>query len=175
LTMLNQKGLWPALALCFGLLVLTLLSAAPELGSFDLDQRTRAALGVARLALGAALLSLMARRAGYETAKVALVGIPILVLVSMAWFMFRPPLQQVELSALPLGEATYINLCADCHGEMGTGGSGPSLDGGQWLQGSGSEQDVLDLMGKHDLPFSSILSDQEQAELLDYLYSLQTP
>ena len=51
--MLNQKGLWPALALCFGLLVLTLLSAAPELGSFDLDQRTRAALGVARLALGA--------------------------------------------------------------------------------------------------------------------------
>ena len=69
--MLNQKGLWPTLALCFGLLVLTLLSAAPELGSFDLDQRTRAALGVARLALGAALLSLMARRAGYETAKVA--------------------------------------------------------------------------------------------------------
>ena len=87
--MLDQKGLWPALALCFGLLVLTLISAAPELGSFDVDQRTRAALGVARLTLGAALLALMARRAGYETAKVALVGIPILVLVSMAWFMLK--------------------------------------------------------------------------------------
>ncbi len=172
---LNQKGLWPALALCFGLLVLTLLSAAPELGFFDVDQRTRAGLGVARLGLGAALLALMARRAGYETAKVALVGIPILVLVSMAWFMFRPPLQQVELSALPAGEATYVNLCADCHGEMGTGGNGPSLDDGQWRQGSGSEQDVLGLLGEHDLPFLSILSAQEQAELLNYLYSLQTP
>jgi cytochrome c553 len=167
--------LLPALALCLGLLALTLLSAAPEMGWFDVDQRTRAALGVARLGLGATLLALMARRAGYEAAKVALVGIPILVVVSMLWFTFRPPLLQVELSALPSGEAIYVGLCADCHGEMGTGRTGPSLDDDPWLLGSGSEQQFLGALGEHDLPLLSMFSEQEQAELLAYLVGLQTP
>ena len=172
---LDLKGLWPALALCLGLLVLTLISAAPELGCFDLDQRTRAALGVGRLALGVALLALLARRAGYEMSKVALVGVPVVVVLSMAWFVLRPPMLEVELSALPPGEATYVQLCADCHGEMATGGSGPSLDDGHWLNGSGSKDELLTSLEEHDLPFLSMLSESEQTALLAYLEGLQTP
>lgn len=169
------KGLWPAVALCLGLLLLTLVSAAPELGWFDLEQRMRAALGVARLGLGVALLALMAARAGFEMSKVALVGIPVLVVLTMGWFMFRPPLLQVELSALPPGESIYLQLCADCHGEMGTGGSGPSLDDSQWLKGQGSDADILASLAQHDLPFLSMLNDTEQEALLAYLNGLQAP
>ena len=172
---MDHKGLWPAVALCVGLLGLTLASAAPELGWFDVDQRMRAALGVARLGLGAALLALLARRAGYEMSKVALVGVPILVVLSMAWFVFRPPVLSLDLSALPPGEGTYVQLCADCHGEMATGGSAPSLDDGHWLEGSGSRADLLASLGRHDLPFDSMLSEPEQAALLTYLESLQSP
>lgn len=171
----RQQGLWPAIALCVGLLALTLVSAAPDLGWFDLDQQTRAAVGVGRLALGVALMGLLARRAGYSAGRVALVGIPVMIVLTMGWFWFRPPLTQVELSALPPGEGSYVSLCADCHGEMGVGGQGPSLDDANWIRGTGSSAELLTSLGEHDLPFDQMLSAPEQEALVRYLISLQPP
>ncbi|MED5369593.1 MAG: cytochrome c [Myxococcota bacterium] len=171
-----MKRFWPALALVSGILALSVLQAAPELGLFDLRQQTRAALGAGRLGLGVGLIVLMAQWAGLKVPRVLMVGLPAAVLATVVIVALRPPLPQVQLQAMPLGEGSYQQLCADCHGPLGSGGMAPALDDGEWLVGGGTRAELDAAIGtRHDLPFDELLAPEQREALLDYLLSLQPP
>lgn len=65
------------------------------------------------------------------------------------------------------GEAVYLDTCASCHGDDGSGGSGPDI-----ASESESEDELAEviLFGEEDMPaFDGDLTDQEIADVIAYL------
>jgi cytochrome c oxidase cbb3-type subunit 3 len=75
------------------------------------------------------------------------------------------------------GEASFAAICAACHGEAGQGVIGPNLTDEYWIHGADPEQLWVSIAEgfptKGMPPMSAQLGEQERAEVLAYVVSLQ--
>jgi cytochrome c oxidase cbb3-type subunit 3 len=75
------------------------------------------------------------------------------------------------------GAAHFAALCAACHGDQGQGAIGPNLTDAYWLHG-GAPEDVFRVISEgvvaNGMPaWSAQLSDEERAELMAFVFSIQ--
>ncbi len=75
------------------------------------------------------------------------------------------------------GEPVYDERCAVCHGEVGGGGVGPALSTEEFGRKFSLDKDLLDIIrgGRGGMPAydNSKIGDQEMADLVSYIRSLQ--
>ncbi len=74
------------------------------------------------------------------------------------------------------GAAIFASTCASCHGNEGQGLIGPNLTDDYWIHG-GAPSDIYRTVSegvpaKGMPPWDNVLSEQEQAEVMSYVWSL---
>jgi len=70
------------------------------------------------------------------------------------------------------GEALFLANCAECHQQDGQGMPNvyPALAGNETVRGSGADVALVLIIGRGEMPsFAGALSDQEMAEVINYV------